>query len=89
MKFAADCGCLAEGDEHSSITEHREGCGFLEDLTRRSGHGGAWRHMAGVPAAKRPPDPAELALAESYQRHDGDLAAIEDAYADDSWRTWT
>jgi hypothetical protein len=85
----APCGCPSEGDEISSITAHLEGCGFLEDLLARCGTDDPWTHI-GKPALAAGRSTAEKALAETYRRHGADLAELEDAYADDSWRTnWT
>jgi hypothetical protein len=42
-----------------------------------------------VAGESREPGPAELALADAYLRHGEGLAELDDAYADDSWRTWT
>lgn len=89
MAFSAPCGCLSEGDENSSITAHRDGCGFLEDLLSRAGTDDPWTHLFVNPSTGREPGGAEKALADTYRRHAADLAVIEGAYTDDSWRTWT
>jgi len=85
MAFTAPCGCPSEGDERVRLTTHLAGCRFLEDLIEGSCCGAA----EPVESVPRERGTDELALADTYWRHAGDLAAIEDAYADDSWRTWT
>jgi hypothetical protein len=91
-KLIAPCGCPSEGDEAGGITEHRAGCNFLEDLLARSAgmQDDPWCFIVASPAARREPSPSELALADAYRRHNGELEALDDAYDDDSWRTgWT
>jgi hypothetical protein len=89
----APCGCPSKTDAAGTMTEHRQGCDFIEDLLARSegvDHD-PWTTMFSsppAPPAPREPSQAEVALAESYRRHSSDLEAIDDAYADDSWRSW-
>jgi hypothetical protein len=80
MAFFAPCGCLSEGDEHSGITEHREGCSLIEDLLTRTGSAQAdpWRSIVPIPAQEREVGAAAKALAASYERYADELAAIEE-----------
>lgn len=77
MAFSASCGCLSEGDETASLTAHRDGCRFLEDLLARSGTHDPWTTMFGKPSAEPEPGDAEKALAASYERYASQLAEIE------------
>jgi hypothetical protein len=91
-KGFAPCGCPAESDAAGTMTAHREGCNFLEDLLARSDgmQDDPWRTLFARPPTPPEPSPTGLALAESDRRRSSDLEAIDDAYADDSWRTgWT
>ena len=86
----ARCYCPSQGEGSVRMVTHLPGCGFLEDLI-----GGSCCSIGGPvtpePVAPEPrePGPDELALADTYRRHSAGLAELDDAYADDSWRTWT
>jgi hypothetical protein len=86
----ARCFCPSVGDGPVRMITHLADCRAAEDLLRGS-YADVLSDLAGTrdlpPAATREPGPDEKTLADSYQRHGQDLAAIEDAYADDSWRT--
>jgi hypothetical protein len=53
-----------------TLTAHRPGCGFIEDLLERA-------DAESGPPPQPEPGPATRALAATYERYAEDLAAIE------------
>jgi hypothetical protein len=84
----AQCWCPSQGEGSVRMVTHLPGCGFLEDLV--AGSCCDVDEIGPLAAPERELSDAQKALADSRERHDAELAEIDDAYADDSWRTnWT
>jgi hypothetical protein len=87
------CYCRSVSEGRVRMTTHLEGCPAVEDHLGGSCYDDLkvpyYADDAGRQVAHEP-GPDDQTLADTYQRHAEDLEAIDDAYADDSWRTgWT
>jgi hypothetical protein len=75
---SARCGCPSEGDDRVTLTAHRPGCGFLEELAAT---GGLQVSGPETEAPQPEPSPAARALAATYAERAGGLAEIDELYS--------
>jgi hypothetical protein len=86
----ARCYCPSVGDGPVRMITHLAGCRAAEDLVSGCCYDDLRVPYYADDAGRQvtaEPGPDEKALTDTYQRHAAHLAAIDEAYADDSWRT--